>query len=769
MLNPSERTHPRAHSENHYQLLFSSNPNPVWMYDPETLAFLEVNQAAIDKYGYSKSEFLAMTIEDIRPDVGSAALRQTNPTLRPNQPPYIAIWQHRRKDGTTIAVEVMAHAFIMAGKQTNLIQIKDLTALNQLKAKYKQSKEDLYASHQRIMLAWESMSDAYIMLDLEWYLVYANSAATRMLSQLANIPPETILGRNYWELLPWTVGQPIELAYRQAMETQVPVNLEAFYEAGSRWFEVHAYPSAIGLGLYFRDISDRKNREVIATAAIDQIREQASLLDIASDAIYVCDLEYQILYWSRGAERLYGWSAEAAIGQNATELLKENLIQVAKMLKNLLDRGSGYGEIYKTTQSGKEVIVDGRWTLVNEAGKPKSILIVDTDITEKKQLETQFLRAQRLESLGTLASGIAHDLNNVLTPIMGIAQLLPLRLPNLDEKSRRMLHILDQSAHQGVDLVKQVLAFGRGVERDSSSTQVTRLLTEISAVVGQTFPRNITLKVDLSESLWLIAADATLLNQVFMNLCVNANDAMPNGGILSISAENLTIDENYAQMHVEAEVGDYVMVTIGDTGIGIPPETINFIFDPFFTTKDVGKGTGLGLSTVIGIVKSHQGFVDVCSEVGKGTRFKIYLPVTESAEVEEIKDLAPVNGQGELILIVDDEIAVQEITQATLVAHGYTAITAGNGIEAIALYAQNPQIKIILLDVMMPLLDATTTMRILLKLNPNITIIAMSGLATNELAISTTHEGAKAFLAKPFTASTLLNLLSRFCSTVNQV
>jgi two-component system, cell cycle sensor histidine kinase and response regulator CckA len=300
------------------------------------------------------------------------------------------------------------------------------------------------------------------------------------------------------------------------------------------------------------------------------------------------------------------------------------------------------------------------------------------------------------------------------------------------------------------------------LEGKPTSTQVTHLLAEIQKIIRQTFPKNIELSLDLAANLRLIAADATMLHQVFMNLCVNARDAMPNGGQLSIKTENLTIDENYARMNFDAHVGPYVVVTIADTGIGIAAEILDRIFDPFFTTKDIGQGTGLGLSTVIGIVKSHHGFINVYSEVGKGTQFTVYLPATEIDATEAIVEAEPPGGQGELILVVDDETAIQEITQVTLESHGYTVMTANDGIEAIALYAEHKrEIRVVLLDLMMPSLDSPTTMRTLYKLNPQVQIIAMSGLATNESVTKTLKEGVQEFLAKPFTAPELLNLIAR--------
>lgn len=492
-----------------------------------------------------------------------------------------------------------------------------------------------------------------------------------------------------------------------------------------------------------------------------KIRQQAALLDVATDAIFVHDLDDPILFWNRAAEGLYGWSRAEAIGRKTQELWcekNESLLQEA--LNHLMEHGSWEGELHQTTKSGREIIVESRWTLVKNFGNtPQSILVVNTDITEKKQLEAQFLRAQRLESIGTLASGIAHDLNNVLAPIMMTAQLLESQMQ--DERSRKLLPMLISNAKRGANLVNQVLSFTRGLEGERTVLQLKHLIIEIQQIIKETFPRSIEVMIRIPPNLWTVSGDATQLHQVLMNLCVNARDAMPDGGTLTILAENFLVDENYARMNIDAKIGSYVVVTVIDTGTGIPPEVLDRIFEPFFSTKQTGQGTGLGLSTVLGIVKSHGGFVNVQSKPGHGSQFQVYLPAQETTETKaEVEQSLP-QGHGELILVVDDEPAIREITKTSLENYNYQAITASDGIEAIALYVENrPQISLVLTDMVMPVMDGMTTIRTLKKINPDVKIVAVSGLPTSDIIKNAQDIGIKAFLSKPYTANQLLQTIS---------
>ncbi|WP_341524537.1 response regulator [Nostoc sp. UHCC 0302] len=502
------------------------------------------------------------------------------------------------------------------------------------------------------------------------------------------------------------------------------------------------------------EICERKLKE-------QKIREQAALLDITTDAIFVEDLNRKIRFWNQGAENLYGWKSIEAINKSVNQLLysKQTLSQIQKIHESLIESGSWQGELHQLTKQGKEIVVASRWTLMRDKNEqPQSILTVNTDITEKKQLERQFLRAQRLESIGTLAGGIAHDLNNILTPILTSAQLLQLKLPNTDERSQQMFKTIEINAKRGAALVKQVLHFARGVEGKRMIVQVNHLFSEIEQIVKETFPKSIEFSVNIKPDLWAVIGDATQLHQLLMNLVVNARDAMPNGGHLSISAENMLIDEHYASMNIEASVGSYIVITVADTGIGMEPEIVDRIFEPFFTTKDVGKGTGLGLSTARGIIKSHGGFVNVSSKVGRGTEFKVFLSAVEATTTPLAEDFELFKGNGELVLVVDDEAKILETTKLTLETYNYQVLTARDGIEAIALYAKHQnEINLVLMDMMMPSMDGATTIRALQKINSLVKIIAVSGLVANDQLVKTA--GIKTFIAKPYTTKELLQTL----------
>lgn len=500
------------------------------------------------------------------------------------------------------------------------------------------------------------------------------------------------------------------------------------------------------------------------TRAEQKIREQAALLDIATDAILVRDLNSRILFWSKGAEHLYGWSAEAVLGKTDALLYAESA-EPQEVQKILFEQGEWSGQLHQATKAGKPIIVESRWTLMrDDNNNPKSILIVGTDITEKKRLEAQFFRAQRMESIGTLASGLAHDLNNILTPILATSQLLQMKFPNLDERNQQLLKIMEVNAKRGAALIKQVLLFARGMEGEQVALRLEPLILETQQLLAETFPKSIRTNVSLAPALWTMIGNATQLHQILVNLCVNARDAMPDGGTLTISAENVSIDQSFAQTSFAAKVGSFIKLTISDTGLGIPPELIDRIFEPFFTTKEFGKGTGLGLATVLGIVEGHGGFVNVESKVGKGTEFHLFLPAVAALELAPAEDSEILAGNQELILVVDDESAICESSRVVLEAYNYRVLTASSGLEAIDLYVKlKEEVSLVLMDMMMPDMDGSITMSIIQRVNPKVKIIAVSGLTSSAPAITGPNPSIQKFLPKPYTATELVKAVSQVC------
>jgi PAS domain S-box-containing protein len=387
----------------------------------------------------------------------------------------------------------------------------------------------------------------------------------------------------------------------------------------------------------------------------------------------------------------------------------------------------------------------------------KARFIVINDITERRKIEAQLLRTQRMESIGTLAAGIAHDLNNVLSPMLMAVELLKARLSDLP--NRRVLDALELSATRGARIVRQVLTFARGVQGEYSEIQTRHLISEIGDILSQGFPKSIKVIVEVPAELWVISGDPTQLHQVLLNLCLNARDAMSNGGTLRITAQNRALDEHYAKLNLEAKPGPYVQIEVADTGTGIPQNVIDRIFEPFFTTKEVGKGTGLGLSTAMAIVKGHGGFMNVYSEVQKGTSFKVFLPAHASVEVHPAAARVgePPVGEGQLVLVADDEATVRDITRLTLESYGYRVVTANDGAEALACYAQRSgEIAVVLLDMMMPVMDGPATIRVLEKFKPTPRVIATSGLTDNARNLTAVVRGV---LNKPYTAEQLLTML----------
>ncbi|HEY9593994.1 MAG TPA: PAS domain-containing protein [Spirochaetia bacterium] len=575
------------------------------------------------------------------------------------------------------------------------------------------------------------------------------------------------LGKSDFDLFPREVAQSFYEDDQAVIRTGTPVlDREEYYldaNGQKRWLLTSKVPmrdvegkvmGLIGVG---RDITALREREA-------KIREQAQLLDISSDAITVRGDDNRVRYWNRSAEKTYGWTAQEAIGRDEDELLHpKRPDEVKEALRVVREKGVWVGDLHYVTKEQREIIGEARWTLVrDELATPCSILCVSTDVTERRVIQAQLLRAQRLESLGTLAGGIAHDLNNVLTPI--ISGLESVEEAVADDDARRILETIRRSANRGAGVIKQVLGFARGVEGEQKEVHLGAVMEEVAAIIRETFPKSIEVSFQSPKDLSPVTGSPTQLHQVLMNLCLNARDAMPDGGRLSLSAKNVQLDETYARTHLEAKTGAYVLVEVEDTGSGMPPEIIDKIFDPFFTTKPIGKGTGLGLATTLSIIKGHAGFINVYSEPGRGSDFRVYLPVSRCAKIESPQELevSTLKGEGELILVVDDEEAVRETTRWALEQHGYRVILAAEGAEAVATFVEHRgEVRCVITDMMMPHMDGAATIRTIRRLEPNVKVIATSGLPSNGYVTEARGLGALAFLAKPYATDLLVRTVKQ--------
>ena len=598
--------------------------------------------------------------------------------------------------------------------------------------------------------------------------IYARDTANRFVlgnktlaQRLGAASPAELIGKNDADFFGPELSASIGEIDREVLAGRPVINMEqnlVFPDGKRRTLLVNKVPlfddrgavtGLVGIG---RDITDRKRAE-------EKIREQAELLNRAHDAITIRDLDGRIRYWNLGAQRVYGWTSAEAVGKNSHELLGLDPGKMAEARRHLLKKGFWNGELTAHRKDGGEVLIETSWTLVrDDDGLPKSVFAFSVDITEQRQLEHQAARNQRIESLGTLSSGVAHDLNNILTPIMVSIGLLKEQAH--DPMLGRLIAGLEASTRRGAQLVKQILTFGRGVKGERVPIRLCDSIREVQQLIQETFPKTIQMEIKVPVNLWLVNGDPTQIHQVLLNLAINARDAMPNGGKLSFTCKNTIVDAAGAANDSEVQPGAYVFIQVSDTGTGMTRKVIERIFDPFFSTKPTGQGTGLGLSTTLGIVKSHGGIINVWSEPGKGSAFKIFLPAQnfgEPAEPETGGGKTLPRGHNELILLVDDEEAICATAKKILERHGYRVITAANGAEAVSVYtARHSEINVVITDMHMPVMDGPTAITALQSVNPNVKIISSSGLNAYEDILDASGFGVRHFVPKPYSAEKML-------------
>ena len=614
---------------------------------------------------------------------------------------------------------------------------------------------------ERLASMAEGISDGILILNADLSVRHINPRGEEIMQR----PASEILGTDLWDVFPAWRGTEFSIAYRQAELAGTPVDVRAFYGPLELWLEVRMYPLTSGFAIYVHDATDEEAKRQKADEDRRRIIAQAALLDVARDAIVVRGLDNTIRYWNRAAAELYGWTSEEVIGLPIRELLYGNSEMFETATALTMRDGMWNGQTEQVTRSGESIIVESSWTLVSdEDGVPDSIFSVNSDVTQRRGEDERRLRAQRMESLGTLAGGVAHDLNNVLTPVLMSVQLLA--RGEKDPTRSELLSIMETSVKRGAEMIRQVLSFARGVEGRRLEVDLNELLVELESECNEALPAHVHLSLDASDGLWRTNGDPTQLLQVLINLVNNARDAMPDGGDLSITARNISVAESITSLTHVAAPGDYVVIEVRDDGTGMTAATIDRIFEPFFTTKGVGQGTGLGLATSAAILNSHGGIVQVHSALGIGTRFVVSLPAsTEPVDLTiqldgeiELEDLP--DGNGQLVLVVDDESAIRHVARQTLEAFGYRTVVASNGTEAMEYCDAAPgTVSLVLTDMMMPVMDGAALASRLHVSHPEVRIVATSGLNTAGGVLRAADSGVHHFLPKPFTTGELLRVV----------
>lgn len=494
------------------------------------------------------------------------------------------------------------------------------------------------------------------------------------------------------------------------------------------------------------DVTQRKEHE-------SRLEWQAALLEKSSDAIFVIDADCRVHYWNRGAEYVYGWRKEEAVGQSLLDLVCNDPGSVRSAVRQVIETGEWNGTLRQEHRSGKSVTIDGTWTLVTDRDDhEKWILAVNTDITETLELEAQLRQAQRLEAVGQLTGGIAHDFNNLLTVVVGNTELLQ-NSPNLEPRERELLAATHKASLRGADLTHQLLSFSRQQALEPKVTNVNELIRGMEKLLRRTLMEDTQFRFLLQENLWDTYVDPAQLESALLNLCINARDAMKGGGRVVIETSNVRLDDIYVERHSTVLPGDYVMIAVSDSGHGIKQEYLDRVFDPFFTTKEKGKGTGLGLSMAYGFVKQSKGNITIYSEPGQGTTVKIFLPRNMKASErtsESRKEAEPARAQSESVLLVEDDELVRAVAEQQLESLGYEVVTAADTRDALKHLRQDAHFDLLFTDVIMPGgINGRELAERARALQPGIKVLLTSGYTENALD---TNDGAEhlALLSKPY-------------------
>lgn len=549
----------------------------------------------------------------------------------------------------------------------------------------------------------ERVNDGFVALDSNWCYSYVNARAARML-QRENA--EELIGKHIWTEYPEGVGQPFHQMYLKALETQQAITFEEYYPPWDQWYENRIYPSADGLTIYFTDITERKKAEKIILANEAKLR---TLIEALPDLVWLKDPDGVFLSCNPKFEQLFDAKENEIVGKTDYDFVNKELADFfRKHDQAVMDKREpsiNEEEVTYASDNHKEILETIKTPMITNDGTLIGVLCVGRDITERKQNEKTIRRSQKMDAIGQLTGGIAHDFNNLLGIILGNLELLEKNI-NSDEKTLKRIQVIKKASSRAAKLIKQLLNFSRLEAKQISKVDIGQVINEMKELISRSITPEINVTYTTSRDLWLTDIDPGDFEDALLNLCINARDSMTSHGRITIETHNVILDETDCQPDPGLHPGEYVELTVSDTGKGIPSEFIDRIFEPFFTTKDQGKGTGLGLAMVYAFVKRSNGYIKCQTDGAIGTTFKIYLPrdtiLAETYIVQNDKQIETMPRGNVTILVVDDEKALKEMAKEMLESLGYRVLTASNGREALEQLAQTPEINVLFSDIVMP-------------------------------------------------------------------
>lgn len=748
-------------SEQRFRIAFQTSPDAVNINRLDDGLYVDVNQGFTELTGYAKEEIVGKSSIQVNiwhnPDDRARLAK----SLKEQGQVRNLEANFRLKDGRVRTGLMSARIIVIHGEPHILSVTRDVDD-------WKKAEQALVESEQKYRDLFDNSTDLIYTHDLQGNLTSVNEAVTGILGYT----PEECRGPNVTQI----VGSDFERLFHLGPDASCTGDTDRAgpYEVAIRakdgrlvWLEVTSRlirqgGNPVGVHGTARDITQRKEADAERSRLVTAVEQ-------AGESIFITDPKGTILYVNPAFEVTSGFSREEAIGQKPS-LLKSGKHDKAfyEDLWSTLLRGDVWrGQIVNKRKDGTLYEENATVSPIrDETGTIVNFVAVKRDVSAELILQKQLLQAQKMEAIGTLAGGIAHDFNNLLQAILGYADLLILKKKPGDPE-RQKLEIIRHAARDGADLVSRILTFSRKAEAKTRPLDLNEEIRRVEKLLHRTVPKMIEIKLSLSEDLWIIEADPAQIEQMFLNLAVNANHAMPDGGQLIITTANVTLLDDYRAGHLGARPKKYVLITISDTGIGMSPQVVDRIFEPFFTTKTDGQGTGLGLAMVHGIVSQHGGYIRCMSEPGRGTAFRIYFPASQTAQPVESPPIATLPPRGtETVLLVDDDDRVREMAQEMIRRHGYIVLTACSGEEALEIYSRHGRgISLVLLDLIMPGMGGKKCLEELLRLDPSVKVLLASGYSFDSLTQEETEIRAKGFLSKPYDARRLLGAIREVIDT----